>query len=282
MLGSAVMATHGSAARGHDPNYMLSLARGLEVIRALGDGKGGRSVAELSKQTGMSRAAVRRCLYTLAELGYARGSEGTFDLTPGILALGFAYIGSTALIRVGQPHLEKITNQIHESSSMAQLDRHDVVYVARAAKPADRILSIGLSVGSRLPAAPTSMGRVLLAHLDEESRNRYLTTVKLVAHTPRTIVDCAALREELARVHETGYSIVDQEFEMGLRSIAVPLRGPDQTVVAAINVYTHASRATTRVLQREFLPLLRKAASEVHAQLSHHGTPQSLRSHDDR
>jgi IclR family pca regulon transcriptional regulator len=250
-----------------DPNYMMSLARGLSVIRALGNGQGRRSVAHLATQTGLSRPAVRRCLHTLSVLGYATGTNGTYDLTPAILALGYAYVGSTALIRIGQPVLERVAEQLHESSSMAQLDRHDVVYVARAAM--QRILSIGLAVGTRLPAASTSMGRVLVANLDEPVRARYLATVKLVAHTSRTITDRAALRAELDRVRTEGYAIVDQEFEVGLRSVAVPVRGPGDQVVAAINVGVQASRATAKTLQREFLPVLRDAAADIQRALGH-------------
>jgi IclR family pca regulon transcriptional regulator len=250
-----------------DPNYMLSFARGLSVVRAFSDGQGHRSVADIAQQTGLSRAAARRCLHTLCVLGYATSHNGTYDLTPAILALGYAYIGSTALTRVAQPVLERVADELHESSSMAQLDRHDVVYVARAAM--QRILSIGLSVGSRLPAACTSMGRVLLAHLDEPKRARYLASVKLVAHTTRTITDRAVLRAELERVKTQGYALVDQEFELGLRSIAVPVRGPDGQVIAAINVGVQASRAPAKALQREFLPVLQQAAADISGALNH-------------
>lgn len=244
-----------------DPNYMLSLARGLSVIRAFGDGQGSRSVADLAAQTGLSLAAVRRCLYTLTALGYAKGADGVYDLTPAILALGYAYVSSTALVRVGQPVLERVADELHESSSMAQLEGHEIVYVARAAT--QRILSIALSVGSRLPAASTSMGRVLLAHLDGPALAQCLSRMRLVAHTPKTITTRSALRAELDRVRAQGFALVDQEFEIGLRSIAVPVRGRDQQVVAAINIGVQASRASATALKRDVLPVLRRAAADI-------------------
>lgn len=254
-----------SVASSADPHYMLSLARGLSVISTLGEGHGGQSVAHLSKRTGLSRPAVRRCLHTLCVLGYATNSGGTYDLTPATLALGHAYVGSAPLIRIAQPMLERIAHDLHESCSMAQLDGHDIVYVARAAM--QRILSIGLSVGTRLGAPYTSMGRVLIANLSDAERSRYLSTIELVAKTERTITDPSALALVLDRVHTDGYALVDQELELGLRSIAVPVRGQGGTVVAAINIGVQATRATTRRMQREFLPVLRAAAQQITAAL---------------
>ena len=255
------------AAAASDPNFMLSLARGLAVIRAFGEGQGPRTVAEVSQHTGLSRASVRRCLHTLCSLGYATANAGSYDLTPAVLALGYAYIGSTALTRAAQPVLERVAARLHESCSMAQLDGDEIVYVARIAT--QRIISIGLAVGSRLPAFCTSMGRVLIANLDEAARARYLAQVRLVPYTQRTIVDRAALQEEIERVRDDGYAIVDQEFEVGLRSVAVPVHGTGGSVVASINVGVQASRATTKMLQREFVPVLRAAATDIARTLSH-------------
>ena len=248
---------------------MLSLARGLAVLRALGEGTGRRTVSELAHRTGLSRPAVRRCLHTLRVLGYATASGGSYDLTPAVLALGYAYVGSTALIRAAQPALESVAGQLRESCSLAQLDGTEIVYVARVAM--QRILSISLSVGSRLPAACTSMGRVLLASLDERERARIVGTLTLVPFTARTLVDRGALLAALLRARNDGYAIVDQEFELGLRSVAVPVRGADGSVVAAINVGVHASRASTKTLQREFLPVLRAAARDISRTLGHGG-----------
>jgi IclR family transcriptional regulator, pca regulon regulatory protein len=246
-----------------DPDFMLSLARGLAVIRAFGEGKPQLSIREVALATGFSRAAARRCLYTLTTLGYASGANGVYELTPATLSLASNYLGSTSIARVAQPILERVSSQIHESSSVAVLDGDDIVYVARAA--VRRILSIGLAVGSRLPAPCTSMGRVLIAHLDEPSRVRLLGRVKLTRHTPRTIVDKTEFRAELERIRTQGYAVVDQELELGLRSMAVPIVGAGRRVMAAINVGVHAGRADRQTLLREFLPVLQQAAADIGA-----------------
>lgn len=250
-----------------DPDYMLSLARGLSVIRAFADARTPLSVAGVARAAGLSRAAARRCLYTLVQLGYAASADGLFTLTPAVLTLGYAYLGSTSIARVAQPVLERVSETLHESSSLAVLDGDEIVYLARAATR--RILSIGLSVGSRLPAACTSLGRVLLAALPPAPRSAVLARVKLVRHTPRTIVDRARLRAALDRVAGQGYAIVDQELELGLRSLAVPVRRTDGQVVAAINVGVHAGRTDAATLERDFLPVLRHAAAEIGEAIRH-------------
>ena len=250
-----------------DADYMLSLARGLSVIRAFGQGQPSLSIADVARLTGLSRAAARRCLYTLSVLGYAAQVDGRYELTPRILSLGSAYLGSSLVARVAQPVLERVSEKLRESSSLAVLDDQDIVYVARAAT--HRILSIGLSVGSRLPAAATSMGRVLIAFADEAERARYLGRAKLVRHTPHTIVDKTKLRAEFDRVRAAGYAMVDQELEIGLRSLAVPVRRQDGVVVAAINVGVHAGRVDAKVLIRDYLPVLQRAADEIGLAIGH-------------
>lgn len=254
------------ATKPNDPDFMVSLARGLSVIRAFGDGQEPLSVADVAKLTTLSRAASRRCLHTLSVLGYANRVNGTYELTPAVLALGSAYVGSTALARSAQPVLERVSEQLHESSSMAVLDGDEIVYVARAATR--RILSIGLSVGTRLPAYCTSMGRILLSALDDDTLKRYLARVRLVAHTPRTITDRADLKTMLERVRTQGFALVDQELELGLRSVAVPVQGPHGHIVAAINVGVHVGRGDGKLLEREFVPLLRDAADEISSMLT--------------
>ena len=249
------------------PDFVTALARGLAVIRAFGEGRADLSIADVARCTGLSRAAARRCLHTLSVLGYAGGADGKYSLTPRILALGYAYLGSTPVARVAQPILERVAERLHESSSLAVLDGHDIVYVARAATR--RILSIGLSVGSRLPADCTSMGRVLLAFADDPERGRFLARVKLVRHTPRTIVDKHELRAELDRVRTAGYAMVDQELEQGLRSLAVPVWRHDRVVVAAVNVGVHAGRVDPKTLARDYLPVLREAAAEIGLAIGH-------------
>jgi len=244
-----------------DPNYMESLARGLEVIRAFQHARPTLSVSEVAGLASISRAAARRCLHTLTVLGYARPQGSDYTLTPKVLSLGYSYLSASPVARVAQPVLEEISTRLHESCSMAVLDGDDIVYVARAATK--RIISVGLSVGSRLPAYCTSMGRVLLAFSSEADLNAYLQRVSLVRQTPHTIVEPALLRRELQRVHLEGYAFVDQELELGLRSIAVPVRQSDGRAVAAINVGVQAARADRQTMTRAYLPVLHVAAEQI-------------------
>ena len=244
-----------------DPDYMLSLERGLAVIRSFGTGRGTRSVAEVAREVGISRAAARRCLHTLSVLGYASSANGAYELGPSVLTLGYAYLASTPAARVAQPILERVTDRLHESCSLAVLDGDDIVYIARSA--AQRILSIGLTVASRLPAYCTSMGRVLLAAAPADDLTRFLARLVPERHTPKTIVRKRALRAEIERVRDRGFAIVDEELELGLRSIAVPVRRAGDRVVAAVNVGVHAARFTPAAMEREILPVLQAAAAEI-------------------
>ena len=249
-----------------DPNYMESLARGLSVLRAFSSTTPVLTIAEAARITGMSRAATRRCLHTLQKLGYAAGKNGTYALTPQVLALGYAYLASAPLARVAQPILESLSERLHESCSLCVLDRDEILYVARSAT--SRIISVGLTVGSRLPAYCTSMGRVLLAAMSDKEIAAYLERVAIKPFTPHTIRTKPALRDELRRVRTRGYAVVDQELELGLRSIAVPVRVRD-TVVAAINSGAHASRVQVRALTRDYLPVIQGAAAELGEALAH-------------
>jgi IclR family transcriptional regulator, pca regulon regulatory protein len=250
-----------------DPDYMLSLARGLQVIRAFGHDRPVLSIAEVARLTSMSRAAARRCLHTLSVLGYVGGAAGRYALSPRVLALGYAYLGSAPVAQAAQPVLERVAERLHESCSLTVLDGDEIVYVARAATR--RILSVGLAVGSRLPAYCTSMGRVLLAFAGDAERSVFLSRVRPLRHTPHTIVDRSELAAVLGRVRSAGYALVDQELEIGLRSIAVPVRRPDQTVVAAMNVGAQATRVECETMTREYLPVLLDAAEQVGLTLAH-------------
>ncbi len=251
-----------SASHAGDPNFMESLARGLSVIRAFSQQRTRMSIAQLAERTGIARAAVRRVLYTLCELGYAeRDDGGHFTLRPQILALGHAYLSSAPLASSAQPLLDQVSDQVHESCSMAALDGDDIVYVARSSRSA-RIMSIDLGVGSRLPAHCTSMGRVLLAHLPPAELAAYLRRVKMVAYTPRTQASKEALAQSLDAVRASGYAVVDQELELGLRSIAVPV-GDDGRVAAALNVSVQAARVPLGEMEKRFLRPLQQAAREL-------------------
>jgi IclR family transcriptional regulator, pca regulon regulatory protein len=245
-----------------DPNFMTSLARGLSVIQAFSQKKRQLTISQLSGKTGLSRAAVRRCLYTLSKLGFAGTDDGRhFYLGPRILALGYSYIASMPLATAAQPVLERVSHELHESCSISTLDRSEIIYVARA--NVTRIMSIDLGVGSRLPAFCTSMGRVLLASLTPEDLETYLGQTELKRYTDRTISSPEKLRQVLRLVSRNGYAIVDQELELGLRSLAVPIQNPNGRIVAALNVGTHAQRVSIQELQSKFLPRLRSAAQEL-------------------
>jgi IclR family pca regulon transcriptional regulator len=248
-----------------DPNFMSSLARGLQVIRAFSEYRRNLTISQISQTTGLSRAAVRRCLYTLSALGYVGEDDKRFFLRPQILTLGHAYLASTPLALSAQPHLDEVSRSLRESCSAAILDGQDIVYICRSA--ATRIMSISLLVGTRLPAYCTSMGQVLLAHLGDRELDAYLARVRLVARTDRTITSVAKLRKVLTRARETGYALLDQELEVGLRSIAVPVHDLRGTVVAAINVGTHASRVSPEEMTARFLPLLTRCANRLGREL---------------
>ncbi len=250
------------AALGGDPNFMTSLARGLAVIQAFSESRQRLTISNLSAKTGLSRAAVRRCLYTLNKLGLTGTDEAFhFFLRPRILALGYSYISSTPLAAAAQPVLEHVSHLLHESCSLATLDHSDIVYIARF--NATRIMSVDLGVGSRLPAFCTSMGRGLLANLPESELEACLSGLQLTRYTERTVVDGDKLREILRLVRRAGYAIVDQELELGLRSVAVPVRTPAGNVAAAVNIGTQAQRVTLAEMQSRFLPHLRAAAQEL-------------------
>jgi IclR family pca regulon transcriptional regulator len=252
-----------------DPNFMTSLARGLAVIRAFTQQRRHLTIAQLSQRTGIPRAAVRRCLYTLGKLGYAVADEARgYSLRPGILALGHAYLSSTPLAAMAQPLLDHISDALHESSSMAVLDSDEILYVARSTTTT-RLMSIDLGIGSRLPAYCSSMGRVLLAALPEGELDAYLSRVNLTRLTSRTLTSVAELERALDEVRRNGFALIDQELELGLRSIAVPVSDPSGKVIAAINVGTQSARVSVTEMESRFLPALRHAALELGALLPH-------------
>ncbi|MBY5257594.1 helix-turn-helix domain-containing protein [Citrobacter amalonaticus] len=245
-----------------DPNYMASLARGLEVIQAFTPQRRVMSISQISQKTGIPRAAVRRCLYTLGKLGFVYAEDGkNFELRSRILALGHTYLASTPLARATQPVLKHLSEMLNESCSIATLDGDDILYIARASS--SRIMTIDLDIGSRLPAWSTSMGRVLLSHLSEDKLNDMLGRITMIRYTSQTVDSVPALRAELKRVRQQGYALNDQELEMGLRSIAVPLMNSQGQVQAALNVGVHAGQVTADELRSRVLPELQKAAQEL-------------------
>jgi IclR family pca regulon transcriptional regulator len=254
-----------SAATG-DPNFMTSLARGLAVIRGFSREKRFMTIAQLSQKTGIPRAAVRRCLYTLERLGYVTSEDGrNFALRPKLLGLGHAYLSSTPLVVTAQPFLDRVSEAVNESCSLAILDGVDILYVARSVS--SRIISVALNVGSRLPAHCTSIGLVLLAHLPPADLKDHLTRVDLKRYTERTITSRAALLDALEEVRDQGFAVADNMMEIGVRSIAVPVRDASGTVVAGINVIIQSSRGSVRDMKTLYLPHLHAAARDLGAQL---------------
>ncbi|HEV7188229.1 MAG TPA: IclR family transcriptional regulator C-terminal domain-containing protein [Blastococcus sp.] len=253
-----------------DTNFVQSLDRGLAVIRAFDAQHPRLQLSEVARATGLTRAAARRFLLTLVQLGYVRVDGREFSLRPRVLELGYSYLSGLTLPEVAQPHLEALVSRVEESSSMTVLDGDDVVYVARV--HTKRIMAVVITVGTRFPAHATSMGRVLLAGLPPAELGAYLERADLVALTPRTTTDKGALRATLDRVRAAGYAMVDQELEEGLRSAAAPVRDRDGVVVAAVNLSVSASRTSLRQLEDDFVPQLLATAAQIEHDL---GRPAS-------
>ncbi|SDQ08233.1 IclR family transcriptional regulator domain-containing protein [Leucobacter chromiiresistens] len=248
-------------------DFVQSLARGLAVIRAFDAEHPELSLSEVSRRAGIPAAAARRFLRTLETLGYVRSDARAFALTPRVLELGFSYLSALSLPETMQPHLERLSRETGESVSAAVLSGDEIVYVARV--PTRRIMTVGITIGTRFPAYATSMGRVLLAPLPEAQRDEVLARAPMEALTDRTTTDAGRLRAELQRVREQGWAIVDGELEPGLRSAAAPVRRRDGTVAAAVNVSTSASRDTLAHLRDAHLPRLLETAAAITEDLRH-------------
>jgi IclR family transcriptional regulator, pca regulon regulatory protein len=250
---------------GRAPHFVQSLERGLAVIRAFDEHNPELTLSDVARRTGLTRAAARRFLLTLADLGYVRTDERWFTLSPRILELGYAYLSSLSLPEVAEPHLERLVAEVHESSSVSVLDGEDIVYVARV--PTSRIMTVSINVGTRFPAYATSMGRVLLSGMPDDELEAYLDRVELRPLSPRTLTSHDALRAELAKVRSQGWALVDQELEEGLRSIAAPIRDRSGDTIAAVNLSAHASRLTIEAARRGMVPALLATAARIEADL---------------
>lgn len=249
-----------------DRTFVQSLDRGLAVLQAFNAERPAMTLADMARATGLTRATARRLLLTLVALGYVCSDGRTFELTPRVLDLGFAYVSSLQLPDIAQPFMEALSSNVHESVSASVLDGTQIVYVARV--NTQRIMGISLAIGSRLPAAWTSMGRVLLAGLSEEELEEFLDSLVFDAPTERSITDIPSLRAEVNAVRSQGYSLVDQELEEGVRSVAAPLRDRRGRTLAAINVGTHAARVTLKELRAVILPELIVTARSIESQLA--------------
>ena len=244
-----------------ETDFVQSLQRGLAVIRAFDADNPTLTLSDVARSTGLARAAARRFLLTLVDLGYIRVDGRQFRLSPQVLELGRPYLSSFTLPEIALPHLRDATDELRESSSLAVLDGTDIVYVAHA--PAKRILSITINIGTRDPAFATSLGRVLLAGQDDDWLDHYLATVELPSITPRTINTPDKLRAELMRIRRQGWALVDQELEDGLRAIAAPIHDEHGTVTAAANLAVHASRWNNDAIRETLLPRLLQATTAI-------------------
>ena len=247
--------------RSADRDFVASLEKGLSVIEAFDASRPRLSLSDVAKLTGITRAAARRYLLTLTKLNYAEFDGRYFSLTPRVLRLGYAYLSSASLSAQVQPFLERISEETGESSSAAVLDGDDIVYIARSATR--RIMSIGLGVGSRLPAHCTALGRAILAFQPEDEFRAYLQRVRLEARTPKTITDKSAFQDALEATRAQGYAIVNEELEYGLRSIAVPVVKKNGKVTIALNLSAQAGRVSAEEMERRFLPLLNSASETL-------------------
>lgn len=250
-----------------DRDFVSALASGLEVILAFNEANPRMTLSEVAVRTGMNRARARRFLLTLHALGYVRKQQRDFELAPKVLQLGYSFLSANNYRSVVQQYLEDITQECGESSSLGVLDGDDVIYVARSAAK-HRLMAISLSVGTRLPAAYTSMGRILLAQLSDSDLEAYLRRLELKAHTDKTITDKAQLRDIIQKTRQCGYCIVDQEMDPGLRSLAVPTFDANGKLLGAINISTNAARIDIPTLTETFLPLLQDKARLIREHVS--------------
>jgi IclR family pca regulon transcriptional regulator len=244
-----------------DGDIIHGLIRGLAVLECFDEDHARMSITDVAQRTGLERATARRCLLTLAHLGYATYDGKFFQLTPRVLNLGHSYLAATPLPRLIQPFLDELARATSESTSAAVLEGTDILYIARAATR--RVMSINLAPGARLPAYCTSMGRTLLAAMPPDDARAILERSELIAYTPRTRADMAGITTELGVVAAQGFAVIDQELELGLCSIAVPLFDARGAVVAAINIGAQSARAPVSRMIAQFLPLMRKVQAEV-------------------
>lgn len=249
-----------------DPNFMLSLARGLTVLEAFSERKRPLTISQVAQRTQLSRASVRRCLYTLEQLGYVSQEGGQFALRPRVLHLGHAYFSSTSLVSLAQPVLDALSATIDATCALAILDDTDILYLVRS--EVQRVLTHALGMGSRLPAYCTSSGRLLLAHLPEPALEQFFARADLRPRTTQTKISRPQLERAFASARQLDYVLVDEELEPGLRAIAVPVRSVEGQVVAGISVSARTADATEQQMIARLLPAMREAAAEIGQMIS--------------
>jgi IclR family pca regulon transcriptional regulator len=252
------------AGRGTGPDFVEALARGLDVLACFNAQRPAMTLSDVAGAAGLARPTARRLLLTLEELGFVRSSGGFFQLTPKVLTLGMAYVGALGLWDIARPHMEALVARTGESSSMAQLDGSDIVYVARVSVP--KLIALRVEIGTRFPAVQTSQGKVLLAALSPAELAETLAVPSRAGLPPYIGRSPEQLREELTEVRARGWALADEELAPGVRSVAVPVRDATGTVRAAMNVTVHAAETSTERLLGEHLPLLLRTAGDVGAE----------------
>jgi IclR family pca regulon transcriptional regulator len=250
---------------GDDRDYVNSLARGLTVIRAFNRNRPSMTASEVARLTDLNRAAARRFLLTLVREGYAETDGKYFRLRPKILDLGFSALSSVTFAGIAQPIMDELADSIDEMCLAAVLDGDWCVYVNRTTT--QRVISVNLDVGSRLPAYCMSTGRVLLAALSDDALDRWLAELRPAKHTSKTIVSKRKLREAILQARRDGWSMMDEEYEIGFRSLSVPIQDRSGATIAALNVCCPTPRVSLKTMRTEFLPLVQRAAETIRESL---------------
>ncbi len=247
------------------PDFLEALARGLRVLQSFNRDRRQLTLSDIARQVGLPRASVRRTLHTLVHLGFAETDGRLFRLTPRVLMLASAYLSSNAIADILQPAIARLSASVREACSAAVLDGDDVIMIAHATP--NRVINVSAQIGFRLPAVSSALGRVLLAALDDRELDRRLARIKPEKLTPKTVTDRAELRRAIRKARQDGYALVDQEIELGFRSIAVPLQRLDGSVIASLNVGAHSNLGSTDAMRAVFLPKLQALAAELQSQM---------------
>lgn len=242
-------------------DFVEALARGLEVIRSFDRLHMKQTISQIAERTSLARPTVLRLLITLEELGYVRELDNQYSLTPKVVDLGMAYISALGLYGSAKPHMELLSRQVDQTVSLAELDGSDIVYTGRVEVP--KIVSVGVTVGARLPSTSTALGRVLLAELSESELAKVLSIPTMSMFYPRTYFTVEQLRPRLERVRTNGWAESDEDLQYGVHAIAAPIRGEHQSVVAALGIGVHTSEVSKEVIREKYLPLLLEAAKNI-------------------
>ena len=248
-------------------DFVEALARGLEVIRSFDRIHAKQTISQISERTLLARPTVLRLLLTLEELGYVRNQDNLYSLTPKVVDLGMAYVSALGLYGTAKPHMENLSKEVDQTISLAELDGSDIVYTGRVEVP--KIVSVGVTVGARLPSASTALGRVLLAAVPDSELHNVLSTPSLSMYMPRTRFTAEQIRPRLQTVREQGWAESDEDLQYGVQAIAAPIRGEDGQVFAAIGLGTHTSEIEKGIVRERYLPLLLETARNIESDWEH-------------